>query len=116
MNDFVFSLLMGAPGGGQGGSAGGLVSFLPFVAIFAIFYFLIIRPQSKKRKETERMLSDLRKGDRVVTIGGVHGVIQSVREKSVIIKVDENCKIEFSRSAVASVDATGRDEGGEKAG
>ena len=114
MNQFVFSLLMGSPGGGQGGGAASYISFLPIVAIFAIFYFLIIRPQNKKQKDTQRMLADLKKGDRVVTIGGVHGVIQSVREKSVIIKVDENCKIEFARSAVASV--TSREDGGESAG
>jgi preprotein translocase subunit YajC len=54
------------------------------------------------------MLSELKKGDRVVTIGGVHGVIQSVRESSVIVKVDESTKIEFSRSAIASVEASGK--------
>ena len=112
MNLFDFFLLMGAPGGQQGG-ASSFISFLPFVAIFAIFYFLIIRPQSKQRKETQRMLSDLRKGDRVVTIGGVHGVIQSIRESSVILKVDENCKIEFSRSSIASVKEKG--DSGESA-
>jgi preprotein translocase subunit YajC len=83
---------------------------LPIVAIIGIFYFLIIRPQNIKQKETQRMLSELKKGDRVVSIGGIHGVIQSVREGSVIVRVDENCKIEFSRSAVASVEAAGKAE------
>jgi len=106
MNTFVLPLLMGAPQGGAGGEQGGgslLTSFLPFVFIIAIFYFLIIRPQNKKRKETEKMLSALKKGDKVVTIGGLHGTIQSVKETTVIIKADDNVKLEFLRSAVSNV-------------
>jgi preprotein translocase subunit YajC len=56
------------------------------------------------------MLSSIRKGDRIVTIGGIHGVIQSVRETSIILKVDENCKLEFSRSAIATVESQGKAE------
>jgi preprotein translocase subunit YajC len=101
-------------GGGQGGSPQStqqtLLSFLPIVAIVAIFYFLIIRPQNKNQKETQRMLSNLKKGDRVVTIGGIHGVIQSVRETSVILRADENCKLEFSRSAIATVESQGKSD------
>jgi preprotein translocase subunit YajC len=101
-------------GGGQGGqpqsTQQSLLTFLPIVAIVAIFYFLIIRPQNKKQKETQRMLSNLKKGDRIVTIGGIHGVIQSVRETSVILRVDENCKLEFTRSAIASVESQGKSE------
>ena len=104
MNTFILPLLMGAPQGGADGAAGGgLMSFLPFIAIIAIFYFLIIRPQSKKRKDTEKMLSTLRKGDRIVTIGGIYGTIQNVRDTTVIVKVDENVKLEFLRSAISSV-------------
>jgi preprotein translocase subunit YajC len=115
MNQLVFPLLSGIFGGGGSGSQPQstqqtLISFLPIVAIVAIFYFLIIRPQNKKQKDTQRMLSSIKKGDRVVTIGGIHGVIQSVRESSVILKVDENCKVEFSRSAVATVESQGKGE------
>jgi preprotein translocase subunit YajC len=114
MNLFAFPLLMGAgpaaEGAGASGPMGGLMSFLPFVAIIAIFYFLIIRPQNKKQKETQKMLSALKKGDRIVTIGGVHGTIQSVKESTVIVKVDENTKIEFSRSAVSGVQASAKEE------
>jgi preprotein translocase subunit YajC len=109
MNSFVFTLLLGSQQGGEG-AAPGFMSFLPLVAIIAIFYFLILRPNNKKQKETQRMLSALRKGDRVVTIGGIHGVIQSVKESTVIIKVDQNVKLEFNRSAVSSVSAQARDE------
>jgi preprotein translocase subunit YajC len=107
MNQFILSLLLGAPQGG-GDSKSTLLSFAPIVAIIAVFYFLIIRPQNKKQKDTQRMLSELKKGDRVVSIGGIHGVIQSVRESSVIVKVDESTKVEFSRSAIASVEASGK--------
>jgi preprotein translocase subunit YajC len=99
-------LLLGAPQGtnGQPPSAlDSIISFAPFVLIIAIFYFLIIRPQNKKQKETQKMLAALKKGDKVITIGGVHGTISAVREGTVVIKVDDGTKIEFSRSAVATV-------------
>ncbi len=86
-----------------------------FGAIFVIMYFFIIRPQNKKQKETEKMVAALKKGDRVITIGGVHGVISSTKEQSVIVKVDDNCKIEFSRSAIASVVAEDKAKADEKA-
>ena len=112
MNSLVLSLLMAAPpaGGAEGGSANPLMTFLPFIAIIGIFYFLIIRPQNKKQKETQKMLSALKKGDRVVTIGGVHGSIQSVKEQTVVVKVDDNTKIEFNRSAIASITTVAKEE------
>ncbi|MDR2782416.1 MAG: preprotein translocase subunit YajC [Treponema sp.] len=117
---FPRALLMAAPDGVAGGAAGGnaLVSFVPFILIIAIFYFLIIRPQNKKQKETQKMLGALKKGDKIVTIGGIHGTIQKVKEGSVIVKVDENTKMEFSRSAISSVEAAAKeaddDDGEEK--
>jgi len=116
MNGFVLSLLMAAPPAGegaQGGPGSSLMTFLPFIAIIAIFYFLIIRPQNKKQKETQKMLSALKKGDRVVTIGGIHGTIQSVKEQSVIIKVDDNTKIEFNRGAVSGIEAAAKEDKSE---
>jgi preprotein translocase subunit YajC len=114
MNQFILSLLLGVPQGGSGDTRSTLMSFAPIVAIIAIFYFLIIRPQNKKQKDTQRMLADLKKGDRIVSIGGIHGVIQSVRESSVIVKVDESTKVEFSRSAIASVEASGKTRAEDK--
>ena len=120
MNSFVFPLLLAgqqASGDGAapaGGPFSGVMQFLPFVAIIAIFYFLIIRPQNKKQKETQRMLSALKKGDKIVTIGGVHGTIQSVKESSVIVRVDDNTKIEFSRSAISTVQAAAKEDKSEK--
>jgi preprotein translocase subunit YajC len=111
MNEFVFYLLMGAPQGAEGAGGGNpIMTFLPFVAIIAIFYFLIIRPQNKKQKETQKMLSALKKGDRVVTIGGIHGTIQKVKEQSVVLKVDENTSIEFNRSAISGVSSPAKED------
>jgi preprotein translocase subunit YajC len=113
MNSFLRFLLMPMPAGdGQEAPSTGstLMGFLPLVAIIAIFYFLIIRPQSKKQKETQKMLSALKKGDKIVTIGGIHGVIQTVKENSVIVRVDENTKMEFSRSAISSVVSVAKEE------
>ena len=106
MNTFILPLLMGAQqaaGDGQVQQPDLLGSLLPFAAIILIFYFLLIRPQSKKRKEAEKMIAALKKGDKVVTIGGLHGTIQSVKETTVIIKADDNVKLEFLRSAISSV-------------
>ncbi|MDR2796029.1 MAG: preprotein translocase subunit YajC [Spirochaetaceae bacterium] len=113
MNLFNLPLLFGAPQGAGAQPASGMeqiISFAPFILIIAIFYFLIIRPQNKKQKETQKMLSDLKKGDKVVTIGGVHGTIASIKDSSIVVKVDDNVKIEFSRSAVASVTSVAKDE------
>jgi len=114
MNTFILPLLMGAPqqAAGEGGATGGglLSSFLPFIIIIAIFYLLIIRPQNKKRKETEKMLSAVKKGDKVVTIGGLHGTVQSVDETTVIIKADDNVKLKFLRSSISTVSQAGDKE------
>ena len=80
-----------------------LMTVLPFVLIIGIFYLFIIRPQNKKQKETEKMINALKKGDKVITIGGIHGVVHQTKEKTVIVKVDDGTKIEFNRSAIASV-------------
>ncbi|MDR0637757.1 MAG: preprotein translocase subunit YajC [Spirochaetaceae bacterium] len=115
MKDFFLHVLMGAsPAGAEGaGGAAGLVSFFPFIIIIAIFYFLIIRPQNKKQKETQRMLGALKKGDKVVTIGGIHGTIASMDGTEVVVKVDDNTKIKFLRSAISNV-LNAKDEKAEK--
>lgn len=98
--------LQAAEGSAPSASAPGsmLVSFFPVILIIVVFYFLMIRPQSKKQKETERMLNALKKGDKVITIGGIHGVVSSVKENTVIVKVDDDCKIEFNRTAISTVE------------
>lgn len=112
MNPFTFSLLLGTPDAAAAGGTSGsfITTLIPFALIILIFYFLIIRPQNKKQKETQRMLGALKKGDKVVTIGGVHGTIQTVKESSVVLRVDDNTRIEFSRSAIASVTSEAKAE------
>lgn len=86
------------------GDSGGFVSLIiTFVPIVLIMYLLVIRPQNKKQKALEKLVSGLQKGDKVITIGGVHGTVVNTKEHTVIIKVDDNCKLEFSRSAVSTV-------------
>jgi preprotein translocase subunit YajC len=99
----VYQLIFAmAPQGGEGG--GGLVSTLiMFGAIFLIFYFMIIRPQQKRAKEKEKMLSNLEKGDKVVTNGGIHGVIAGLEEKTALLMISENTKIKIDRSAIVTV-------------
>ena len=88
MNNLLTSLpVLQAPAGTTGSMMSTIVMF---GLIFVIFYFLIIRPQNKKQKELQKMLAGIQKGDKVVTIGGVHGVVHAVKEGgTVVIKVDE---------------------------
>ena len=96
-----------AGGAGSMSTSGSLVgSLLPFLLIIVIFYFFLIRPQNKKQKETQKMLNALKKGDKVITIGGIHGTVSSVKENTVIVKVDDDCKLEFNRTAISSVELT----------
>lgn len=85
----------------QGGQL--FTTFITFGLVILIFYFMIIRPQNKKQKDAAKMLEALKRGDKVVTIGGIRGVIHSVKEQTIVLKVDENVKIEFSKSAVSAL-------------
>ena len=85
-------------------SSGSMVTTLvTFVLIILIFYFLIIRPQKKRDKEAKAMLDSLKKGDKVVTIGGIHGTVVAVKESTIVVKVDDSARIEFSKSAISTV-------------
>ena len=114
MNSLLMSLLMVPPAGGAEGQGSAMMSFLPLIAIIGIFYFLILRPQKKKQNETQKMLAALKKGDRVVTIGGIHGVIQNVRESTVIVKVDDNVKLELNRGAISTISSPAKEEKEDK--
>jgi preprotein translocase subunit YajC len=72
-------------------------------AVILVFYFLIIRPQNKKQKALQNMLSNLSKGDSVVTIGGMRGTVNAVKEQTVVLKVDDDVKLEFNKNAIAQV-------------
>jgi preprotein translocase subunit YajC len=90
----------GAPGGGEWMRM--LAWMLP---VFVIMYVIMIRPQKIKERERKEMLSKLKKNDHVVTIGGIHGTIVTVKDKEIVLKVDEssNMKLRFARSAIAKV-------------
>src|SRR5262245_29020571 len=83
---------------------GTLFGLVPFIFIFVIFYFLLTRPQQKRQKEHEKLVSAIKTGDSVVTSAGIHGIIANVKDKTVVIKVADNVKIEFDRAAVTTVE------------
>ena len=78
-----------------------IVNLLPLILIFVIFYFLLIRPQKTKDKEHKKMLAALNKNDEVITSSGIHGTIINVKDKSVILRIDENVKIELEKNCIA---------------
>tara|TARA_Y100000815_G_C13153338_1_gene428844 strand:+ start:358 stop:690 length:333 start_codon:yes stop_codon:yes gene_type:complete len=88
---------------GQGG--GGLAAFLPFIVIMFIIYFLMIRPQTKRQKEKDTMRDELKKGDKIITMGGIYGTVQGFKEKGrqAIIKIDNNTNITINKTAVAGL-------------
>ncbi|MCG8617806.1 MAG: preprotein translocase subunit YajC [Desulfobacterales bacterium] len=91
------------PTGGQAGQAGGLAGFLPIIILFAIFYFLLIRPQQKKAKEHREMIGNLKKGNRIVTTGGIYGTILNLDDTTIGLEIAEKVKIKISRGNVAAL-------------
>ena len=86
-------------------SAGGVLAFLPFVLIMFIIYFLMIRPQTKRQKEKQIMRNNLKKGDKVITMGGIYGTVQGFKQKGkmAILKIDKNTNIELSKTAIVGL-------------
>ena len=91
------------PGPAPGGLAPLATTLFPFVLILLVFYFLMIRPQKKQQLEHQKMLEALKKGDHVLTSGGMFGTVVGVQKDRVVLKVAENVKVEYQKSAVASV-------------
>lgn len=83
-----------------------LTSFVPIILIFVIMYFLLFRPQMRRQKEQAALVSALKTGDRVVTASGIHGLISNVKDRTVIVKIADNVKIEMEKSAITSVAKT----------
>ena len=77
--------------------------FVPLILLFVIFYFLLIRPQQKQQKTRQEMLKNLKKGDRVVTIGGIHGVIKEIDDTVISLRVADNLNLKFARAAIDKV-------------
>jgi preprotein translocase subunit YajC len=86
-----------------GGTAALIANILPIVAIGLVFYFIVIAPANKQRKKTQEMLNSLKKGDRVVTTGGIYGTIQGVEADVIYLKIAENVKVKVTRSAISGV-------------
>jgi preprotein translocase subunit YajC len=93
-------IAMASPDGGGGSMVSTLIMFS---LIIAIFYFMILRPQQKKQKDRQKMFDAIQKGDKVTTIGGMHGTVVGVEEKTVLVQIAENVKVKFEKSAIASI-------------
>ena len=100
MVDVAYAMAQGPNGGG---SQGVMMQLLFFAAIFAIFYFLLIRPQQRQRKERESLLSTVKAGDRVVMTSGLHGTVVKLSEHSVTVKVADQVRLEFDRTAIGRI-------------
>lgn len=88
----------------QGDGMTGLVSsLLPFLLIILVFYFLILRPQQKRQKERQKLLESIKKGDKVVTSGGIHGTVEGIEDKTVLVKISDNTKVKVDRSAISAI-------------
>ena len=106
ISNFLPQLLAAPEAAGSGSASGGgslITMLVTFGLIIVVFYFLVIRPQNKKQKEAKKLLESIKKGDRVQTIGGLQGVVDSVKDDTVLLRVDDNVKLKFAKSAVATV-------------
>jgi preprotein translocase subunit YajC len=89
--------------GGAGGQGGGLGAFIPIILMFVIFYFLLIRPQQKKAKEQQTMIANLKKGDRVVTSGGIYGQITAIDESIATVEIADKVRVKITRGSVSGL-------------
>ena len=99
MTNFVYLLFMAQPAGSSGGS-NPLVTFLPLILVFVVFYFFMIRPQMRKQKEMNNYRSSLKKGDKVITTGGIYGRVIEVKDNSVMMDVGGDVKLKVDKSAL----------------
>jgi preprotein translocase subunit YajC len=106
MHNTLLSLLLFAPPVAGQAAPNPLIQIVPLVLIFVVFYFFMIRPQQKKQKDREKVLDSLKRGDKIVTIGGVHGTVAGIdtEKKTVLVQVSDTTKITFDRTAIANID------------
>ncbi len=105
MLGIAYAMGQGGAPGGQGG--GGLGPFIPLILMFVIFYFLLIRPQQKKAKEHQEMINNLKKGDKVITGGGIHGRIVSAEEGTVNVEIADKVRVKVNRGSIAALAQAG---------
>ncbi len=91
-----------AAGAGGAGGVGGFASFLPLILIFAVFYFLLIRPQQKQAKQHQSFLDELKNGHKVITKGGIHGTITGLTDTTITLEISKDVRIKISRSAIGT--------------
>ena len=101
MNSIVYA--MGTGGTGTGGEGGGFSAFIPIILMFAIFYFLLIRPQQKKAKEHRELLSALKVGDNVLTNGGLYGKVTGLKENIVTVEIAPKVRVKISRGSISGL-------------
>jgi len=101
MNWIGVAHAMGVGGGAGGGQGGGFAALVPLLLMFAIFYFLLIRPQQKKQKKHRELLTSLKKGDMVVTVGGLHGRITGLTETVITLEIAEKVRVKVGRSFIS---------------
>jgi len=94
---------MGQGGGAAGQGAGGFTSLIPIILMFVIFYFLLIRPQQKKAKEHREMISRVKKGDRIVTSGGLHGRVTAVTDSTLTVEIADRVRVKIARGNISQV-------------
>ena len=99
---FDIAYAMGTGGGGGEGAAG-FTGFIPLILMFVIFYFLLIRPQQKKTKEHRQMVASLKKGDRIVTSGGIHGRITGMDEVTLTVEIADKVRVKVARGNVSAL-------------
>jgi preprotein translocase subunit YajC len=102
--DFLLLAQAAAPAPGAPEQPPFFMSIMPLIFVFVIFYFLLIRPQQKKQKEHQKLVESVKTGDKVVTSAGIHGIIANVKDRTVVVKVADNVKIEFDRVAITMVE------------
>jgi len=100
----------------QGQAVNPIMQLVPLFLIFIIFYFILIKPQKAREKEHQKMLAGVAKNDDVITTGGIHGTVVNVKDKTVVIRVDDNVKIEIEKNCIATIaKSTDQKKGAEKA-
>lgn len=100
---FDLAYAMGPSGGGTGGGGGSAVTFIPLILMFAIFYFLLIRPQQRKQKIHRQMLSSLKKGDTVITNGGLYGKITGLTDTYITLEIADRVRVKIGRNFITGM-------------
>ncbi len=87
----------------QGGMDSMLSTLLPFLLIIVVFYFLILRPQQKRQKERQKLLDGVQKGDKIITAGGIHGVVEGIEDKTILVKIADGVKVKMEKSGISTI-------------